>query len=218
MDRNNDAEKPVENTVNKAPEAPSEQNNAVTKPPDASAPQKKPTARSRRNMLIYATAFACVVILLITISYFMQLKENRELAGNLQEQITVSQGASENIKKLQAEYEKLSAEKAELEKQLEEKTIELNNQNETIAGLEQTISENEDALKSSEDRQALLEKKYYAYTDMTELLRLTRSGDLEGARNVLAIMEQREERASIDTMSQAVYDQLKTELGIAQSR
>lgn len=191
------------------PKLPVQDGEEDKKQPEAGKPALSNTDRGKKTLFVYGIVFAVVAIALIAISYIVQVKENRELEGHLKEQTTIAEGAAENIKKLQSEYEKLSDEKAGLEKTLEESKIASKQLGEELDAAKAALTEAQVASESYS--KALLEsdKRLSAYSNMTELYRLSLAGDKEGMKAIIAIMEQKGEGALLNETTAADYTLMK---------
>ena len=142
--------------------------------------QTETKKNTRRMLLIYALAFAGVVLLLVIISLFAQMRENNALQAQLLGQRTEFHGVAEKYEAIQEEHDELLAEKKKLETELSEL-------HRILDPLDEWLAKSENAGKESQLLHELLRGE--ALAALSELQRTWRSGTRAECRDLITEME-----------------------------
>ena len=173
-------------------------------------PQEKEQSENRKKtqktLLIYALAFIGVVLLLVLISLFAQMRENSDLQEELQGQKTEFHGVAEKYKAMQEEHDKLIDEKEALEQELAEL-------HEWVDPLDEWLAKSENAGKKNRLIQELIRAE--ALSALSELQRTWRTGTRAECRELIAEMEAAGYATYFDEQEQAEYLYIQKKSGYA---
>ena len=131
----------------------------------------KSRQKSRKVFVFYIVALFSVALVIILASYVVQAHQQQQL----NEQITVAEGAKSRADKIQDQMESLQERINKLEKELEDANSQL----------EQAESEK----TKSEDTIRQQKEELTALTMLWQLEKTYRSGDYDGAREIISEMD-----------------------------
>lgn len=169
--------------------------------------------KQRKTLFIYAAVLALVAVLLITVSYGVQLRQNSILQGEIAEKTQAVEGVSKRYQQLQTQNELLTKGKSDVEAEL----AALKAEYDKIKAMSDEASKLLEQIKASAEKtEAQLisaNNAKSAYENMALLSRLYRLGQFSDCRVIITRMEDGGQKEYISQTLRLEYERIKTRVG-----